>query len=84
LRDFIDLSSPSGILLFQLIAAMSQFERSLIQERVRADFSMQSGKARDWGGVPSKSISSGASWRMISKELGISVGKVHKAFRQRS
>src|SRR5205814_858032 len=36
LKDAIDLSSPSGILLFQLIAAMSQFERSLIQERVRA------------------------------------------------
>jgi DNA invertase Pin-like site-specific DNA recombinase len=36
LRDSIDLSSPSGVLMFQLIAAMSQFERSLIQERVRA------------------------------------------------
>src|ERR1700730_9039542 len=31
LRDSIDLSSPSGVLMFQLIAAMSQFERSLIQ-----------------------------------------------------
>lgn len=36
LRDSVDLSSPSGVLMFQLIAAMSQFGRSLIQERVRA------------------------------------------------
>jgi len=36
LRDSIDLKSPSGVLTFQLVAAMSQFERSLIQERVRA------------------------------------------------
>jgi hypothetical protein len=27
---------------------------------------------------------SGASWRMISQEMGISVGKLHKAFQQLS
>jgi hypothetical protein len=36
LRDNLDLSTPSGRLMFQIIGAMAEFERSLIQERVRA------------------------------------------------
>jgi DNA invertase Pin-like site-specific DNA recombinase len=36
LRDNLDLSTPSGRLMFQIIGAMSEFERALIQERVRA------------------------------------------------
>jgi hypothetical protein len=31
-----DLSTPSGRLMFQIIGAMAEFERALIQERVRA------------------------------------------------
>src|SRR5262249_21626312 len=33
LKDAIDLTTPSGRLLFQLVAAMAEFERTLIQER---------------------------------------------------
>jgi DNA invertase Pin-like site-specific DNA recombinase len=36
LRDNIDLSTPSGRLMFQIIGAMAEFERALIQERVKA------------------------------------------------
>ena len=36
LRDNLDLTTPSGRLMFHVIGAMAQFERSLIQERVRA------------------------------------------------
>ncbi len=36
LRDNLDLATPSGRLMFQIIGAMAEFERSLIQERVRA------------------------------------------------
>src|SRR5947209_13846520 len=36
LRDNLDLSTPAGRLMFQIIAAMAEFERALIQERVRA------------------------------------------------
>ncbi len=36
LRESIDLTTPSGRLLVQLIAAMAEFERSLIVERVRS------------------------------------------------
>ncbi len=33
LRDNLDLSTPSGRLMFQIIGAMAEFERALIQER---------------------------------------------------
>jgi DNA invertase Pin-like site-specific DNA recombinase len=92
LRDSIDLSSPSGVLMFQLIAAMSQFERSLIQERVKAGLQNAKRKGKRLGRRPvevdlaevASLRHSGASWRMISQEMGISVGKLHKAFQQRS
>jgi DNA invertase Pin-like site-specific DNA recombinase len=78
LRDSIDLSSPSGVLMFQLIAAMSQFERSLIRERVKAGLQNAKRKGKRLGRRPvevdlSEIASlrhSGASWRMISEEMG--------------
>jgi DNA invertase Pin-like site-specific DNA recombinase len=36
LRDNLDLGTPSGRLMFQIIGAMAEFERALIQERVKA------------------------------------------------
>jgi len=35
LRDNLDLGTPSGRLMFQIIGAMAEFERALIQERVK-------------------------------------------------
>jgi DNA invertase Pin-like site-specific DNA recombinase len=36
LRDNLDLSTPAGRLMFQIIGAMAEFEPSLIVERVKA------------------------------------------------
>src|ERR1700722_674815 len=36
LRDNLDLSTPAGRLMFQVIGAMAEFERALIAERVKA------------------------------------------------
>jgi DNA invertase Pin-like site-specific DNA recombinase len=36
LRDNLDLTTPSGRLMFQIIGAMAEFERALIHERVKA------------------------------------------------
>ena len=36
LRDSLDLSTPSGRLMMQLLDAMAEFERALIVERVKA------------------------------------------------
>ncbi len=46
LRDNLDLSTPSGRLMFQIIGAMAEFERALIQERVRAGLRNARAKGR--------------------------------------
>ncbi len=36
LRDNLDLTTPTGRLMFQVVGAMAEFEKALIQERVSA------------------------------------------------
>jgi DNA invertase Pin-like site-specific DNA recombinase len=92
LRDHLDLGTPAGRLMFQIIAAMAEFERALIQERVRAGLRNAQKKGKKLGrpriAVDAAKIASlrasGASWRAISKQLGVSVGTAYEAVRQRS
>src|ERR1700680_2569433 len=49
LSDNLDLSTPSGRLMFQIIGAMAEFERALIQERVRAGIRNARAKGRRLG-----------------------------------
>jgi DNA invertase Pin-like site-specific DNA recombinase len=87
LRDNIDLSTPSGRLMFQIIGAMAEFERSLIQERVRAG--LRNAVARGVRlGRPKRTVdaaeiarlrASGASWREISQQMRIGVGTAIRA-----
>ncbi len=49
LRDNLDLTTPSGRLMFQIIGAMAEFERSLIQERVCAGLRNARAKGRVLG-----------------------------------
>jgi putative DNA-invertase from lambdoid prophage Rac len=49
LRDSLDLSSPAGRLMAQLLGAISEFERSLITERVRAGIRNARNKGRRLG-----------------------------------
>ena len=48
-RDNLDLSTPSGRLMFQIIGAMAEFERSLIQERVKAGLRNARAKGKKLG-----------------------------------
>src|ERR1041385_7818579 len=74
LRDNLDLSTPSGRLMFQIIGAMAEFERALIQERVKAGLRNAKAKGKRIGRPPVKVDSSrvldlrnqGLSWRAIS------------------
>jgi DNA invertase Pin-like site-specific DNA recombinase len=92
LRDNLDLSTPSGRLMFQIIGAMAEFERSLIQERVKAGLRNARAKGKRLGRPPifvshsrlDTLRASGASWRAISKELGVGVGTAHRLSQQRS
>jgi DNA invertase Pin-like site-specific DNA recombinase len=49
LRDSLDLSTSSGRLMMQLLGAMAEFERSLIQERVKAGLRNARSKGRVLG-----------------------------------
>jgi DNA invertase Pin-like site-specific DNA recombinase len=49
LRDNLDLSTPSGRLMFQIIGAMAEFERALIQERVKAGLRNARAKGKQLG-----------------------------------
>jgi len=86
LRDNLDLSTPSGRLMFQIIGAMAEFERALIQERVRAGLRNALAKGRKLGRprriVDSSKVSalraSGASWRAISRQTGVGVATLYR------
>jgi DNA invertase Pin-like site-specific DNA recombinase len=84
LRDNLDLSTPSGRLMFQIIGAMAEFERSLIQERVRAG--LRNAKLRGKTlGRPRRIVNGdemarlreqGATFREIAEVVGASPGTV--------
>jgi len=88
LRDNIDLSTPSGRLMFQIIGAMAEFERALIQERVRAGLRNARAKGRRLGRprvvVDASRIATlrarGDSWSQIQTELRVSKGTAQRAF----
>lgn len=87
LRDNLDLSTPSGRLMFQIIGAMAEFERALIQERVRAGLRNARAKGRRLGRprviVDAAKIAflraQGRSWAEIVVELGIGKGTAQRA-----
>ena len=87
LRDNLDLSTPSGRLMFQIIGAMAEFERALIQERVRAGLRNARSKGKQLGRtrvtVDASKIASlraqGRSWGEIVEEMGIGKGTAQRA-----
>jgi DNA invertase Pin-like site-specific DNA recombinase len=91
-RDNLDLTTPSGRLMFQIIGAMAEFERSLIQERVRGGLRNAKAKGKKLGRpriyVDTERVNglraSGSSWRTIAQELGVGLGTVHRLAQARS
>jgi DNA invertase Pin-like site-specific DNA recombinase len=87
LRDNLDLSTPSGRLMFQIIGAMAEFERALIQERVRAGIRNAKAKGIRIGRprviVDRFQVASlraqGRSWSEIVAEMGIGKGTAQRA-----
>jgi DNA invertase Pin-like site-specific DNA recombinase len=93
LRDNLDLSIPSGRLTFHVTGAMAEFERSLIQERVRAGLRNAKAKGKRLGrptvGVDPARIAvlraAGRSWAEIASETGWTEGTIRRAYyRQKS
>jgi DNA invertase Pin-like site-specific DNA recombinase len=79
----LDTGSPAGRLLFDVLAAISQFERSLISERVKSGMAAAKRKGKRIGRrrvsydkqlKARRMRADGASFREVSRKLGISVG----------
>jgi resolvase-like protein len=86
LRDNLDLSTPSGRLMFQIIGAMAEFERALIQERVRAGIKERTRQreatrktARDCGRLTD--CVSSRSWQLLGANPGRARGLIEDFWR---
>jgi DNA invertase Pin-like site-specific DNA recombinase len=87
LRDNLDLTTPSGRLMFHVIGVMAQFERSLIQERVRAGLRNARAKGQRLGrprlaintAKVGKLRAEGMQWKQIAGEMGISQATLFRA-----
>ena len=85
----MDTSTPAGKMVFTVLGAVAELERSLIVERVRAGLRNARAKGKRLGRprvtVDAARIASlrasGLSWPKIARELGVSVGKVYEAAR---
>jgi len=88
LKDNLDLTTASGRLTFGIIAVMAEFERSLIQERVRAGLRNARANGKVLGrprvaadGAAVRDLrAAGRSWSEVSAITGLSVGTAHRAF----
>jgi DNA invertase Pin-like site-specific DNA recombinase len=89
LSEQVDTSTPTGKMIFTVLGAVAELERSLIVERVRAGLRNAKAKGRKLG-RPSKRVNpaqiaalraQGVPWRRIGAQLGVSATKVYTAMR---
>jgi DNA invertase Pin-like site-specific DNA recombinase len=88
LRDNVDLTTPSGRLMVQIIGAMAEFERALIQERVKAGLRHARARGKRIGRprivVDGRQVAAlrktGNSWSEICKQTGLSKGTAQRAY----
>src|SRR6202521_5055463 len=82
----MDTSTPAGKMVFTVLGAVAELERSLIVERVRAGLRNAKAKGKRLGrprvAVDAARIeelrSQGLSWPKIAVELGVSVGTIYR------
>jgi DNA invertase Pin-like site-specific DNA recombinase len=87
LRDNLDLSTPSGRLMFHVVAAMAEFERELIRERVRAGIANARAKGKRLGRrrvpvdatIVARLRSESRSWAEVCEILNLSKGTAQRA-----
>src|SRR5580700_6356057 len=88
LSEQIDTSTPTGKMIFTVLGAVAELERSLIAERVRAGLRHAKAKGKRLGRprvlVDAARVASlrahGRSWREITQEMAISKGAAKRAF----
>ena len=87
-RASINTATPEGKLVFGIFAALSEFERELIRDRVKSGIAAARSKGKRLGrprvSVDAARIAtlrdSGASWSTITEQLGLSAGTAKRAY----
>jgi DNA invertase Pin-like site-specific DNA recombinase len=95
--ESIDTSLPSGELVFQMIGAVAQFERSLIAERVKSGLANARASGKALGRPPLRKLSTtetrqlrterarrNVPYRVLAKNFGVSVWTAHRLCAGRS
>ena len=86
----IDTTTPVGKMMYQMCGVFAEFERSMIQERVKAGLerARANGKTLGRPSISDKSRNrilkakgKGLSLRMIASEVGVSLGTVHNVIK---
>jgi DNA invertase Pin-like site-specific DNA recombinase len=88
LSEQIDTTTPTGKMVFTVLGAVAELERSLITERVRAGLRNARAKGKCLGRpravVDAAKISTlraaGASWSAVTEQLGVSAGTAKRAY----
>lgn len=88
LSEQVDTTTPTGKMVFTVLGAVAELERSLIAERVKAGLRNARAKGRRLGRprvvVDANRVGAlradGRSWREITAELGISKGSAQRAY----
>jgi DNA invertase Pin-like site-specific DNA recombinase len=88
LSEQVDTTTPTGKMVFTVLGAVAELERSLIGERVKAGLRNARSKGKHLGRprviVDAARVGAlrayGRSWREITKELGISKGSAQRAY----
>src|SRR5580704_9040329 len=88
--EAVDTSLPAGELVFQMIGAVAQFERSLIGERVKSGLANARAKGKVLGRPPLRKLSraeirqlrqertqDNVPFRVLAKKFGVSVWTAH-------
>jgi DNA invertase Pin-like site-specific DNA recombinase len=88
LSEQVDTSTPTGKMVFTVLGAVAELERSLIAERVKAGLRNARAKGKRLGRprviVDAARIANlrahGRSWREITPEMAVSKGSAQRAF----
>ena len=92
LHEGVDTSTPNGRLVFGIFASIAEFERELIRERVRSGLAAARARGKRIG-RPKKIVdaakiarlrATGVPWRIIARQLGVSVGTAYNVAQGRS
>ena len=82
----VDTTTPSGKAMFSMMGVFAEFERAMVQERVKAGLERAKAQGKRLGRPPVPPIKiakikelrqQGLSMPKIAKRMGVSVGKVH-------